>query len=174
MSIVEALKGAGYKQEVSTIGDKPILEGVYKSMFVDFKNEPDGKFGSQLMAEFKITERLAGSESRSTFSEFRDYYKTDGEGAGSKSSGIAKLLNGFFSVGVKVDTTSDDSLIESLTNLKGTAEVFIKAYKKQKMKKVGDEYIEVEGEYKQGFTFMTEKNALKEAEKQIKKAGHPL
>jgi len=174
MSISEALKAAGYKQEVSTIGDKPILEGVYKSMFIDFKNEPDGKFGPQLMAEFKITERMSGSESRSTFSEFRDYYKTDGENASSKSGGLAKLLNGFFSVGVKVDTTSDESLMDSLNSLKGSAEVYIKAYKKQKMKKVGEEFEEVEGEYKQGFTFMTEKNATKEAEKQIKKAGHPL
>lgn len=174
MSITEALKGAGYKQEVSTIGDKPILEGVYKCLFVDFKDEPEGKFGPQLMGEFKIAEKLSGTDSRSTFSEFRDYYKTDAEGAGSKSSGIAKLLNGFFSVGLKVDTSSDEAMLGSLSALKGTAEVYIKAYKKQKMRKEGDEFVEVEGEYKQGFTFMTLKNAEKEAAKQIKKDGHPL
>lgn len=174
MSITGALKSAGYQPEKSTAGDKPILEGVYKCLFVDYKNDPEGKFGPQLGASFKIAERMAGTESHSTFPEFQGYYKTDAESAGSKRNGLAKLLNGFFSVGLKVDTTSDETLIDSLNGLKGSAEVYIKAYKQAKMEKQGEEYVEVEGEFKQAFTFMTEKNAQKEAEKQIKKAGHPL
>ena len=175
MSITSALQGAGFKAEVSTAGDKPIMEGVYRCLFVDFKNEPEGKFGPQLMAAFKIVEALAGRDSRSTFPEFKGYYKTDGDGAGSKRNGVAKLINGFFSVGVKVETSSDEAFLESLAGQKGSAEVYIKGYKQAKQKKNDDgTFSEVEGEYKQDFTFMTKANAEKEAKKMQKAAGHPL
>lgn len=176
MSITGALKGAGYVPEKSTQGDKPILTGVYKCMFVDYKNEPEGKFGPQLMAKFQITERLSGSESHSTFPQFTDYYKTDETGAGSKRNGLAKLLNGFFSVGKSVDSSSDEALFDSLESLKGSAEVYIKGYVKEPQKKneAGEWVPNPDGDNKQAFTFMTEKNAIKESAKQIAKAGHPL
>lgn len=175
MSITGALKAGGFKPEVSTAGDKPIFEGVYKAMFTEWKDEPEGKFGPQLMAAFKITETLAGRDSSSAFPEFRDYYKTDEEGATSKRNGIAKLVNGFFSVGKNIDQSSDEAFFESLNGLVGTAEVYIKGYKKQPMKQEGDEWTEDTSKSpRQAFTFMTEKNALKEADKAKKKQGHPL
>ena len=179
MGITDVLKGAGYTPEKSTAGDRPVLKGIYKCMFVDFKNEPEGKYGPQIMAKFQITERLSGMDSRSTFPQFTAYYKTDAENANSKRGGIAKLLNGFFSVGINVDTSTDEALIESLNNLKGSAEVYISGYKKQPKKNTGTKEQPVweenpDGEVKQDFTFMTQKNAEKEAAKEVKKAGHPL
>lgn len=176
MGISDVLKQAGYTPEKSTAGDKPVLKGIYKAMFVDFKNEPDGKFGPQIMAKFQITEKLSGMDSRSTFPQFTGYYKTDEKNASSKRGGIAKLLNGFFSVGVNVDTSSDEALIESLTSLKGSAEVYISAYKKspRKRNEQGEWVDNPDGDVKQDFTFMTQKNAEREAAKEIKKAGHPL
>lgn len=175
MSMSKYLQESGYTQAKSTAGDKPILKGVYKCLFVDFENQPDGKFGPQLMAKFKVVEKLAGSDSRASFPEFTGYYKADEKNAASLRSGVAKLFNGFFSVGLSVDTTSDDTIVESLGNLKGSAEVFIKGYEKQPKKQVDGEWVEnPDGEVKQDFTFYTEKNAGKEAEKMIKKAGHPL
>ena len=177
MSIVNALKNAGYKPEKSTVGDKPILVGVYKAMFVEWANLPDGKFGPQLSAQFKVTQALAGKDSTSGFPEFRDYYKTDTEGVSSKRNGLAKLLNGFFSVGINVDTSTDEALAASLDSLKGSAEVFIKAYVKEPQKKdeaSGEWVANPDGSNKQGFTFLTEKNAIKEAAKIHKKEGNPL
>ena len=175
MSITSALKGAGYVPEKSTAGDKPILKGVYKCLFVDFKNEPDGKFGPQMMAKFQIVEKLSGMDSRSTFPQFTAYYKTDDESSASKRNGIAKLLNGFYSVGKSIDTSSDETLLAALEEMKGSCEVFISAFKKSPRKEVDGQWVDnPDGEAKQDFSFMTEKNAKKEAEKEIKKAGHPL
>lgn len=179
MSITGALNKAGYKQEVSTAGDKPILTGVYKAMFVDFKNDPNGQYGAQLSAQFKIVERLAGRESKSTFPEFTGYYKTDEKYSASKRNGIAKLLNGFFSVGIQINTSSDEALMESLNSQKGVAEVYIKGYSKKAQKNTGTKEAPVWEEDdtkapKQDFTFMTKVNAEKEAKKQQNKDGHPL
>jgi len=179
MSIVNALKDAGFKAEVSTAGDKPILEGVYRCMFVDYKNDQEAKFGPQIMAAFKVVETMAGRDSRSTFPEFKGYFKTDEKNAASKRNGVAKLINGFFSVGVKVDTSSDEAFLESLAAQKGSAEVYIKGYAKQPMKNLGTEaepnWVDDETKApKQDFTFMTKANAEKEAKKLQKKAGHPL
>lgn len=179
MSIVDSLKSAGYVPEKSTVGDKQILEGVYKCMFVDYKNEPEGKFGPQIMAKFQIVEKLSGKDSWSSFPQFTDYYKTDDANVNSKRNGLAKLLNGFFSMGLNIDQSSDEALMSSLESLKGTAEVYIKGYVKEPMKNVGTkespEWVKnEEGENRQAFSFMTLKNAEKEAAKEIKKAGHPL
>ena len=176
MGIVDLLKNAGYTPEKSTAGDKPVLKGIYKCLFVDFKNEPEGKYGSQLMAKFQIVEKMSGMDSRSQFPQFTGYYKTDEAGAASKRNGIAKLLNGFFSVGKNVDTTSDMTLIDSLEAMKGSAEVYISAYKKNPRKQddSGAWVDNPDGEVKQDFSFMTQVNAEREAAKQIKKDGHPL
>lgn len=179
MSITGALKASGYTPQVSTAGDKPILSGVYKCQMVEWKNEPEGKFGPQVMASFKIVERLAGSDSRSSFPEFKGYYSTDDAKVNSKRNGLAKLLNGFFSVGQNVDTSSDEAFASSMNALIGTTEVYIKGYVKEPQKNIGTaeapEWVKnEEASPKQDFTFMTKVNAEKEAKKLIKKAGHPL
>lgn len=175
MSITGNLKQAGYQPEKSTAGDKPILKGVYKCQLVEWKEDKEAKFGPQVSAAFKVVERLSGSESKSRFPEFKGYYSTAEDKINSKRSGLAKLLNGFFSVGANVDTSTDEAFVESMTGHVGSTEVYIKGYEKKPHKEVNGEWVDnPEGDIKQDFTFMTEKNALKEAEKQMKKDGHRL
>ena len=175
MSITGALKNSGYVPEKSTAGDKPILVGVYKALFVDWKVQEDKGYGPSIRADFKVSEKLSGYDSRSTFPEFVGFFNTSDEKVNSKKNGLAKLLNGFFSVGLKVDTSTDDTLYASLDSHKGSAEVYIKGYKKNPRKQVDGAWVDnPDGDVKQDFTFMTQKNAEKEAAKEIKKAGHPL
>lgn len=176
MGITDILKAGGFTPEKSSVGDKPILKGVYKAMFVEGKvNEPN-QYGQSYTAKFKITEKLSGTDSRSSFPEFVGFYAIDEANALSAKKGIKKLINGFFSVGKNVDTSSDEAMYASLDSLKGSAEVFISGYKKKAMKQdEGGNWVEnTEADSKQDFAFLTEKNAIKEAEKQIKKDGHPL
>jgi hypothetical protein len=171
MDITEALKEAGFKKEVSTTGDAPIFEGVYKATFTDFAPMEDRGYGASIYAQFKINEVMMGTESRSQYPEFKGYFATSPEKVGSKRNGLAKLLNGLFSVGVDVDVTSDEAMTKSLEEAKGT-DVFIKAFKSKKMKREEDgSFSELEGEFKQGWTFMTEKNAAKAIEKAKKGDG---
>lgn len=175
MSITGTLKSAGYVPQKSTAGDKPILKGVYRCQMVEWKDMPDAKFGPQVAASFKVVETLAGMDSKSAFPEFKGYFKTDAEKINSKRDGLAKLLNGFFSVGQNIDSSSDEAFKESMDRQVGTTDVYIKGYEKKPRKQVGQEWVDdPDGELKQDFTFMTEKNAMKEAEKMKKKAGHPL
>lgn len=179
MGVSDILKQQGYKPEKSAVGDKPILNGVYKVVFVEGKlNEPN-EYGQSYQAKFKVVERLSGNESRSSFPEFVGFYGVDEKNAMSAKKGIKKLLNGFHSVGISIDTSSDEALYASLDEKKGSAELYVKGYKKRAMKNVGTkeapEWVENEdAESKQDFAFLTEKNAHKEAERQIKKDGHPL
>ena len=179
MSVTGVLQQAGFKPEKSSIGDKPILKGVYKVMFVDGKKNEPNQYGESYSAAFKVTEVLAGADSRSAFPEFKGFFAIDEKNAMSAKKGIKKLLNGFFSVGIKIDTSSDEAMYESFDAQKGVAELYVSGYKKKSMKNTGTEdapvWIENEdAEAKQDFAFMTEKNALKEAEKMKKKQGHPL
>lgn len=176
MSITSALKDAGFVPEKSTVGDKVILTGIYKCLFVDYKNDPEGKFGPSLMAKFQITEKLSGMDSFMTFPQFTDYYKTDAANVGNKRKGLGKLIEGFLSVGKVVDQSSDDGMFLSLDGMKGSVEVFIKASVREPVKQDsnGNWVPNPEGEDKQQFSFLTEKNAKKLAEKEIKKTGHPL
>lgn len=160
MNLSELLKEAGFKKELSTAGDKRILEGVYKATFVETSPKEDNGYGPSQYGAFKISEVLTGSESHSQYPEFKDYFSTSPDKIASKKKGLAKLMNGLFSVGVEADP---DDLNSSL----GT-EVFITAYKQKTWKKEGEDFVEVEGAYKQGWTFMTEENALKEAKKKSK------
>lgn len=179
MNITGALKAAGYTPEKSTVGDKPILKGVYKAMLTEIKlNEPN-EYGQSISASFKITEKLSGSDSFSQFPEFRGFYGVDEATAGNAKKGLKKLLNGLFSAEYSVDTSSDEALLTSLQSLVGSAEVYISAYKKKAMKNTGTKENPVweadeEAEAKQDFAFMTKKNAEREAQKEIKKSGHPL
>ena len=179
MGIADILKASGFKAEKSSVGDRPILKGVYKAMFVEGKlNEPN-QYGQSYTAKFKVIETLAGNDSRSSFPEFVGFFAVDEANALSAKKGIKKLINGFFSVGKTVDTSSDDKLYESLDSMKGSAEVYVSGYKKKAMKNTGTEdnptWVEnTEAEVKQDFAFLTEKNAMKEAEKIKVKQGHPL
>lgn len=157
-SVSELLQQAGYKKEKSTSGEKPILEGIYKATLVEVAKIEDKGYGEAIYAQFKINEVLHGMQSKSQYPEFKDYYSLAPDKIASKRSGLAKLLNGLFSVGIEADP-------DKLEDQKG-AEVFIAAYKQKKMSKNDDgSFAELEGEYKQGYTFMTEANAVKEAKK---------
>ena len=175
MGISDILKAGGFKPEKSTAGDRPILKGVYKAMFVEGKvNEPN-QYGQSYTAKFKVTERLSGTDSRSTFPEFVGFFAIDEANALSAKKGIKKLINGFFSVGITLDTSSDDALYASLDAQKGSAELYVSGYKKRAMKQVDGEWVANEdAEAKQDFAFLTKANAEREAAKQIKKDGHPL
>jgi basic membrane lipoprotein Med (substrate-binding protein (PBP1-ABC) superfamily) len=124
------------------------------------------------MAKFKVIETLAGNESRSSFPEFAGFYAIDEANALNAKKGIKKLINGLFSVGAKVDTSSDEALYASLDALKGSCEVYISGYKKKSMKKdENEQWVEnLEAEAKQDFAFLTEANAKKEATKVQKKS----
>lgn len=176
MGISDLLKASGYQPEKSSVGDKPILKGIYKCMFADWKVQEDKGYGESIRADFKVTEKLCGSDTYSQFPEFVGFFNTSAEKIGSKKNGLAKLLNGFFSVGISIDSSTDEALAESLNNKKGSAEVYIKGYKKEpKMKDANGEWVDnPDASPRQDFCFLTEKNAKKEAEKEIKKAGHPL
>lgn len=175
MGITDVLKQAGFKAEKSTVGDKPILKGVYKVMFVEGKlNEPN-QYGQSYTAKFKVTQSLAGIDSHSSFPEFVGFFNVDEANAMSAKKGIKKLLNGFCSVGINISTDSDEALFSSLDAQKGSAELYVSGYKKKSMKQVdGNWVVDEEADAKQDFAFLTEKNALKEAEKIKAKQGHPL
>lgn len=175
MGVTDILKAAGFVPEKSTAGDRPILKGVYKVLFVEGKvNEPN-QYGQSYTAKFKVVEKLSGTDSRSSFPEFVGFFAIDEANANSAKKGIKKLINGFFSVGITLDTTSDETLYASLDAQKGSAEVYVSGYKKRAMKQVDGEWVANEdAEAKQDFAFLTKINAEREAAKQIKKDGHPL
>ena len=176
MGVTDILKAGGFVPEKSTVGDKPILKGVYKVMFVEGKvNEPN-QYGQSYTAKFKVIETLCGTDSRSSFPEFTGFFAIDEANAMSAKKGIKKLLNGFCSVGVTINTSSDELMYASFDAQKGSAELYVSGYKKKAMKQDGaGGWVEnTEADAKQDFAFMTEKNAKKEAEKVKAKQGHPL
>lgn len=163
MGLVDNLKKAGFKAERSTIGAKPILEGVYRATLVEVAKMEDKGYGESIYAQFKVAEVLAGRESNSQFPEFKAYYSVAPDKIASKRNGLAKLINGLFSVGCEVSGETDEALMASLEAAKGTV-CYVKGYKEQPRKKEGDAWVEdTEKDSRQGFTFMTEKNAEKEA-----------
>ena len=166
-SIAEMLKASGYQLEKSTVGEKPILNGVYLATLVACKKAttPDG-LEEQITADFKITETLAGKEPFvSSFPEFKGYYSLNPDKIKSTRSGLAKLLNGLYSVDIAIDISSDEAIIEGLENQIGSAQVYIKGFeKKRKVKDSDGNWVDGDG-LKQDFTFLTEKNAIKEADK---------
>lgn len=167
MNVTEALKAAGFTPEKSSIGDRLILVGTYKAAFYDCALMEDKGYGQSVYAQFKVTETLEGISSTSKFPEFKAYYSLAPEKIASKRKGLAKLINGFFSIGVEVNT---DNLMDSLSALKGT-ELFISGYKEEPRKQVdGVWQDDPDGDIKQGFTFLTQKNA----EKKVQKAGSPF
>lgn len=164
MNVTEALKAAGYKPEKSTVGDRFIFRGVYRASFFDIARMEDRGYGESAYAQFKIQETMAGDESNSQYPEFKGYFNIDPEKIGNKRNGLVKLLNGLFSAGTEVNTNVDD-IFEELAKHKG-ATVYISAYGQEPRKQVDGEWVDdPDGEIKQAFAFMTEKNAIKKAEK---------
>ena len=179
MGVTDILKAAGFKPEKSTVGDKPILKGVYKVMFAEGKLGEGNQYGQSYIGKFKVVKTLAGQDSRSAFPEFVGFFAVDEKNANNAKKGIKKLINGFCSVGINIDTSSDEAMYASFQNQIGSAELYVTGYKKKAFKNTGTEANPVfvenpDADAKQDFAFMTEKNAEKEAEKMIKKAGHPL
>ncbi len=161
MGIIDTLKAAGFTPEKSEVGGRRILEGTYKASFYDWAEMEDKGFGTSLYAQFKITETLAGADSNSQFPEFKDYYKTSPDNINSKRNGLAKFLNGFFSIGIDIDRSNDEAFATALNNAKGSV-LYISAYKGKPVKLVDGSWVDnPDGEAKQKFTFLTEKNAMK-------------
>ena len=189
MSFTEAMKSAGYEPKASTAGDKNVYNGIYKCMLTEFKDEPDAKWDDgqpkpQVIAGFKVVDRLAGSEIyKSDYADCRGYYSTSDELATNRKKGIAKLLDGFKSVGINVMGATDEETIENIKGKVGAAELYIKLYPDWRnvkdettgewsKKKKDDDGIELPAF--QAHSFLTEKNADKMAKSMQKSAGHPL
>lgn len=190
MSFTQALKSAGYEPKASTAGDRTIYNGIYKLMLTEFKNLPDNKWDNgdlnpQVVAGFKIVEggTLAGSDVyKSDFPDVRGYYSTSDEMASNRKRGIAKLIDGFMSVGVNVNGTTDEETISNIQAKIGTVEVYMRLYPdwanvkddggNWSKKKKDEDGIDVAPF--QAHSFLTLKNAEKMAKSMQKKAGHPL
>ena len=120
MSFTKAMKDAGYEPKASTAGDKVVYNGVYKLMLTEFKNEPDSKWDDgqpkpQVVAGFKVTERLAGTDIfKSEYPDVKGYYSTADDMASNRKKGIAKLIDGFMSVGINVNGADDDATLENI------------------------------------------------------------
>lgn len=175
MSMTDSLKAAGFKLEKSTEGDRPILKGIYRVMFAEGKLQEPNAYGHSYLAKFKVVATLSGKDSRSAFPEFAGFYDV-AEKAADPKKGMAKLLNGFFSVGIKIDTESDEALYASLAEQVGSAELYVKGFEKKPWKKNDDGTFSEnpEGTIKQDFNYMTKDSAEKQASAQAKKDGHPL
>lgn len=157
MGIADSLKD--YVPEKSTVGEKPLLKGVYKVSLFDVVYMEDKGYGESVYVQFKVMDDgvISGDKTYSKFPEFKEYYD---------QKKMKKLLDGLFSVGVDVDRSSDDALLANLQSLKGTT-MYINAWKgkKQKKNEDGTWSVDEEGGNVQKFSFMTEKNALSKAKK---------
>lgn len=165
MSLVDLLKKQGFKPEKSTEGEFQPYEGVYATQFVKAEDKPaNDKGGRCLVVEFKITETLAGKDSRSQFNEFKKYLALEGENATDKKKGLPWIINTLFTAGVEVSGTTDEELLSSIQGALGTT-VYVRAYgwKPEDADKA-----------RQMFVVMGEKAAQKKATDMKKKQGHPL
>lgn len=165
MSIVDALKQSGFKPEKSTEGEFQPFEGVYATQFVKAEDTPaNDKGGRSLRVEFKITETLAGKDSKSNFSEFKKYLALEGEKVADKKKGLPWIINALFTAGVEVSGKTDEELLESIQSALGTT-VYVRAYGFKP--EDADKAIQM-------FVVMKEDKAIKKAEEIKKKQGHPL
>lgn len=188
MSFTKAMQDAGYEPKASTAGDKVIYNGVYKLMLTEFKDEPDSKWDDgtpkpQVVAGFKVTERLAGTDVfKSDYPDVKGYYSTADDIAANRKKGIAKLIDGFMSVGINVRGQSDEETIANITAQIAVGEVYMNLFPDWRnvkddsgnwsKKKKDDDGIDVAPF--QNHNFLTQKNADKKAKSMQKKAEHPL
>ena len=162
MSLVDMLKQSGFKPEKNTEGEFPPFEGVYVTQFSGCKEFPaNDKGGKQLLVEFKITETLAGRETKSKFAEFKKYLALEGDKATDKKKGIPFIINSLFTAGVEVSGETDEELISNIQGAMG-ATCYIRAY--------GFKPEDSEKTF-QMFSVLKEKEALKKAEQIKKKSG---
>lgn len=188
MSFTKAMKEAGYEPKASTSGDKVVYNGIYKLMLTEFKNEPDGKWDDgqpkpQVVAGFKVSERMSGTDVfKSDYPDVKGYYATDEKNASNRKKGIAKLIDGFMSVGVNVNGKDDAETLANITAQIGATEVYMKLFPDWRnvkdesgnwsKKKKDEDGIDLPAF--QGHSFLTQKNAEKLAKAMQTKAGHPL
>lgn len=188
MGFTDVMKQAGYEPKASTVGDKTVYTGIYKMLMVGAEDKRDAKWdngdpNSSVVGKFKIVERLAGDEPyKSDYPEVTGYYSTSEKDATNRKKGIAKLLDGLASVGVAASGADDDSTVEKLKSLVGSAEVYMKLspdWKNVKddagnwsKKKKDEDGVDVAPF--QAHSFLTEANAKKLAKLMQTKAGHPL
>ena len=188
MSFTKAMKESGYEPKASTAGDKTIYNGVYKLILSEFKNEPDGKWDDgqpkpQVVAGFKITERIAGSDVyKSDYPDVKGYYSTSDELASNRKKGIAKLIDGFMSVGINVNGATDEETIQNIQAQIAVGEVYMNLFPDWRnvkddagnwsKKKKDEDGIDVAPF--QNHNFLTLKNAEKKAKSMQKAAGHPI
>ena len=166
MGVSDALKN--YVPEKSTVGERQTYKGFYKVSFFDCAKMEDKGYGESIYAQFKVLEDgvISGDKTNSKFPEFKEYFNISEEKFNNKVKSGKQLLDGFFSVGVDVNRSSIESMVASLTELKGTT-LYINAWrgKKQKKKEDGTWEADEDGGNVQKFSFMTEKNALSKAQK---------
>ena len=188
MSFTKAMKDAGYEPKASTAGDKVVYNGVYKLMLTEFKNEPDSKWDDgqpkpQVVAGFKVTERLAGTDIfKSEYPDVKGYYSTADDMASNRKEGIAKLIDGFMSVGINVNGADDDATLENIKAQIAVGEVYMNLFPDWRnikdeegnwsKKKKDEDGIDIAPF--QNHNFLTLKNAEKKTKAMIAKAGHPL
>jgi hypothetical protein len=188
MGFTDVLKSVGYEPKASTAGDKLVHDGIYKLLLTKVENKPDNKWDDgqpnpQVTTEWKVVERLAGTDvPKSDYPDVRGYYSTSNELCHNRKKGIAKLLDGLKSVGVDATGPTDEETIEKLVSLVGSAEVYMKLFPDwRNVKDEGGNWSKKKKDENgvdiapfQGHSFLTEKNALKMAATRIKKDGHPL
>lgn len=128
MSLVNALKGAGFTKEKSTEEQFEPFEGMYKTVFSACEEKVSQKNGAQqLQVDFKIEQALVGKESKSQYAEFRKWLDLDGENATDKKKGVAFIINALFTSGYDVNMSSDEAMKQSIKDALGTP-VYIKAW----------------------------------------------
>lgn len=165
MALPEYLTKSGFKPTKSTEGEFKPFEGVYVTQFVKAEEMPaNDKGGRSLYVGFKISEALAGQESRSQFNEFKKYLALEGDDKTSVKKGIGWIVNALFTAGVEVSGSTEEELIESIKNALGTT-VYVRAYGWKP--EDGDKTHQM-------FVVMGEKAAIKKAESVKKKAGLPF
>ncbi len=164
-SIKEMMEEGNYKPAESSDDNKFFLKGVYKATFASVALMEDKGYGESIYGAFQINEVLSGNESKSQFPQFTEYYSISPENITNKKKGLAKLLDGLFSIGIDIALGSKEETVQALTETALGADVYINAFKKQKMRKEGEEWVKNEGEFKQSFNFLTEKAAMKKAKK---------
>lgn len=128
MGITDSLKASGFVPEKSSEGEFKPLDGIYKVSFVTARKTKSQKDQTdQLQCEFKVVEVLEGDQSYSKFNEFRKYLALEGEKVADKKSGIPFIINALFTAGKEVDQSSDEALMQSITDALGT-ELYFRAW----------------------------------------------
>ena len=174
MGYADALTASGYKKEVPSDDMDFTLKGTYKAAMVAAV-KMDGEYGASIYGQFKVVETLDGKESKSSFPEFKQYFKLDDATIGNKKRGLAKLLDGFFGIGK--DIVVDDNLEQTIIDLIGT-ELYIKAWKGKKFAPDGvDEAGKTkfkEAGTEQKWAFLSKEDATKAKKSEAKAEATPF